>query len=87
MTFVGGRLLERAMSAIADSRERLERHVGRVLAERRRRIDDEREFYANLQAYCRANNLSSVCEDDWKSAAYAGRDGHHPTISSKGHVS
>jgi hypothetical protein len=46
---------------------------GRIDA-RRRRIEHEREFYRKLGAYCRANNLSCVCEDDWKMAAYAKND-------------
>jgi hypothetical protein len=37
---------------------------------RRRRIERdrelEREFYRKLEAYCVANNLSPVCEDDWR---------------------
>ncbi len=42
----------------------------RMLA-RQRRIEQEKEFYRKLEAYCRANNLSPICEDDWKTAAYA----------------
>jgi hypothetical protein len=39
-------------------------------AARRRRLAHEREFYRTLRAYCRAHNVSSMCEDDWKTAAY-----------------
>jgi hypothetical protein len=42
----------------------------RLLEAREHRIEQEREFYSNLGAYCPANNLSPICEDDWKSAAY-----------------
>jgi hypothetical protein len=41
------------------------------LQARRRRIEQEKEFYRRLQAYCRANNLPAVCGEDWKSAAYS----------------
>jgi len=37
---------------------------------RRRRIEQEREFYRKLAAHCRANDLSPICNDDWKSACY-----------------
>jgi hypothetical protein len=37
---------------------------------RKRRLEQERAFYRNLNAYCRANNLSTICEDDWKTAAH-----------------
>jgi thiamine monophosphate synthase len=38
---------------------------------RKRAIEQEREFYRKLNAYCRDNNLSAICEDDWRTAAYA----------------
>ena len=38
---------------------------------RRRAIARDKEFYRKLNAYCRANNLSAICEDDWKTAAYS----------------
>ena len=50
---------------------------GRIDA-RRRRIAHERDFYRKLTACCRANNLSYVCEDDWKTAAYATNDDKLP---------
>lgn len=31
---------------------------------RRRRIEHDGQFYRNLRAYCRANNISAICEDD-----------------------
>jgi hypothetical protein len=58
----------------------------RLLEARKRRIEHEREFYRNLGAYCRAHNLSPICEDDWKSAAYTGNDDSPPMINSKGDV-
>src|SRR5262245_51986498 len=44
--------------------------LARLLQGRKRKNEQEREFYRRLGAYCRANNLSPLCEDDWKSAAY-----------------
>jgi hypothetical protein len=41
------------------------------IAARKRAIERDKEFYRKLGAYCRANNLSSICEDDWKTAAYS----------------
>jgi|AAFX01.1.fsa_nt_gi hypothetical protein len=38
---------------------------------RKRSIARDKEFYRKLHAYCRANNLSAICEDDWKTAAYS----------------
>lgn len=38
----------------------------RRIAARRRRIEHDAEFYRTLNAYCRANNLPPVCEDDWR---------------------
>ena len=36
---------------------------------RKRSIEQDKKFYRKLNAYC--NNLSAVCEDDWKTAAYS----------------
>jgi hypothetical protein len=58
----------------------------RLLEARRHRIEREREFYRNLNAYCRANNLSPICEDDWKVAAYDKAGNKASVITSKGHV-
>jgi hypothetical protein len=38
---------------------------------RTRRIEQEKEFYRKLAAYCRSNNLPAVCGEDWKTAAYS----------------
>jgi hypothetical protein len=38
---------------------------------RKRSIEQEKAFYRKLGAYCRANNLSAICEDDWRTAAYS----------------
>jgi hypothetical protein len=41
-----------------------------VVAARKRRREQEQAFYRNLNDYCRAHDLPSICEDDWKTAAY-----------------
>lgn len=38
---------------------------------RKRASARDKEFYRKLNAYCRANNLSPICEDDWKTSAYS----------------
>jgi uncharacterized protein YgiB involved in biofilm formation len=45
-------------------------YVRRLAEANKRRLEQERAFYRNLNAYCRANNLSTICEDDWKTAAH-----------------
>lgn len=57
------------------------------LEARRQRLEHERQFYRNLKAYCRANNLSPICEDDWKTAAFDKTDDDNSMIHSKGNVS
>jgi hypothetical protein len=56
----------RLADASAKSKALLASYIRRLVEARRRRIEQDREFYQKLKAYCRANNLSSVCEDDWK---------------------
>jgi hypothetical protein len=58
----------------------------RLLEARKHRIEREREFYRSLNVYCRANDLSPSCEDDWKIAAYDKIDDNACVINSKGHV-
>ena len=60
--------------------------VRRYIESRRRRIEQDDEFYRGLRAYCRANNLSPVCEDDWKTVAADDTD-NPSMIHSKGRVS
>ena len=73
--------------ALAKSKALLARSVRGLIEARRRRIEHEREFYRNLKAYCRANNLSPVCEDDWKTAAYDKSDDDLSMTNTKGNVS
>ena len=61
--------------------------IHHLMEARRRRIKQDNEFYRSLRAYCRANNLSPVCEDDWKTAAADDTDGDNPSMThSKGPV-
>jgi lipoate synthase len=55
-----------AVNTFAKGQARLASYIRRLIEARRRRIEQDREFYQKLKAYCRNNNLSSVCEDDWK---------------------
>jgi hypothetical protein len=70
--------------ALAKSKALLSDWLQRFLQARKRRTEQEREFYRDLGAYCRANNLSPICEDDWKSAAYVRNDDR--IINAKGDV-
>jgi hypothetical protein len=40
--------------------------IQNIIEARRRKAEQEREFYRKLKAYCHANNLSPVSADDWK---------------------
>jgi hypothetical protein len=77
------------MVTLTRSKALLAGWLRRLLEARKRRIEREREFYHSLNTYCRTNNLSPICEDDWKVAAYD--KGDHSisminSINSKGHV-
>jgi hypothetical protein len=74
------------MVTLTKSKALLAGWLRRLLEARKHRIEREREFYRNLSAYCRANNLSPICEDDWKVAAYDKIDDNASVITSKGHV-
>jgi hypothetical protein len=74
------------MDTLNTSKALLADWLRRLLAARQSRIEHEKQFYRDLRAYCRTNNLSLICEDDWKSAAY-GRDDDVSEISCKGQVS
>ena len=74
------------MVALTKSTALITDWLGRFLNASRRRTEQERAFYRNLAAYCRANSLSPVCEDDWKTAAYIKNGDDPPTTNSKGDV-
>ena len=77
----------RVVDTLAKGKALLVRYVRGLIEARRRRIEHEREFYRNLKAYCRANNLPPICEDDWKITAYDKIDDNVSMINSKGNVS
>ena len=66
MAFDAETKVAHVVNTFAKSKALLTRYVRGLMEARKRRIEHEREFYRNLKAYCRANNLSPVCEDDWK---------------------
>jgi hypothetical protein len=70
------------MVTLTRSRALLADWLRRLLEARKRRMEREREFYRSLNAYCRANNLSPICEDDWKVAAYDKSDRSVSVINS-----
>jgi hypothetical protein len=75
------------MVSLTRSRALLAAWLRRLLEARKRRMEREREFYRSLNAYCRANNLFPICEDDWKIAAHDKSDHNLSSINSKGNVS
>jgi hypothetical protein len=48
----------------------LESFVRHLVLQRKRRLARERRFYRHLNAYCRANDLSPILADDWKTLYY-----------------
>jgi hypothetical protein len=52
--------------AARKGRALLARHFARLGEVRLRRDAHEREFYREFEGYCRANNLSPICVEDWK---------------------
>ena len=87
MGFSTETMVAHVMSTFTKCKTLLASSVRGFLEARRQRLEHEREFYRNLKAYCRANNLSPICEDDWKTAAYDKTDDDISTIHSKGNVS
>ena len=76
------------MVTLTKSKAVLAGWLRRLLEARKHRMEQEGEFYRHLNAYCRANNLSPICEDDWKTAAVAPDDDHRSHHSKgKGDVS
>ena len=74
------------MIALTKNKALVAHWLGRLLIAHRRKTERERDFYRNLAAYCRANNLSPVCEDDWKTVAYINNGDGAAKINSKGDV-
>jgi hypothetical protein len=74
------------MVTLTKSKSLLAGWLRRLLEAHRRRIKQEQDFYRNLAAYCRDNDLSPVCEDDWKTAAYIRNGDDPPKANPKGNV-
>jgi hypothetical protein len=55
----------RVVSTLAKSKALLACYVRGLIEARRRRAEQEQEFYRNLKAYRHANNLPVMCGDDW----------------------
>jgi hypothetical protein len=77
----------RVTNLFADCTVLLARCVRGLIETRRRRIAHDEQFYRELRVYCRANNVSPVCEDDWRTAATDRSDRNHTMRNSKGDVS
>jgi hypothetical protein len=80
-------IVARLANNFAKNKALLAHYVRGLVEARTRRLEHERTFYRNLKAYCRANNLSPICEDDWKTAADDRNDNNPSIIQSKGNVS
>ena len=63
-------MIKRIESVIRKIGARVAGYVRHLIAARKRRLEYEREFYRKLNAYCRANNVSPICEDDRKTLYY-----------------
>jgi hypothetical protein len=80
-------IVARFANTFAKNKALFAHYVRGLVEARKRRLEHERKFYRNLKAYCRANNLSPICEDDWKTAADDRNDDKLSMIHSKGNVS
>jgi hypothetical protein len=74
------------MVALTKSKALITVWLGSLLVGHRRRAEQERDFYRNLAAYCRDNNVSPLCEDDWKTAAHIRNRDAPAKVNSKGDV-
>jgi hypothetical protein len=66
------------MDTLARSKTLLAGWLRGLLDAHRRKVEHEKDFYRSLATYCRTNNVSPVCEDDWKTAAYIRNDDNPP---------
>jgi hypothetical protein len=74
------------MVTLARSRTLMAGWLRDLLNAHRRKVEQEEHFYRSLATYCRANNVSPVCEDDWKTTAYIRNDDKPSTIHRQGDV-
>lgn len=66
--------VRRAASSIEKVRARLAVSLRRLVAARKRRHEQERAFYRELNNYRRAHDLPLVDPEDWKFWYYQGTD-------------
>jgi hypothetical protein len=85
MSFDARTKVAHLVKTVANGPGLLTYYVRSLKEARARRIEQERVFYRNLSAYCRANNLTPICHDDWKIAAYDTND-NNLSMNSKGDV-
>jgi hypothetical protein len=57
---------EHIIRSLLNSKATIGGYIGGIIEARRRRAEQETEFYLRLRAYCHANGVSPVCADDWK---------------------
>jgi uncharacterized protein YgiB involved in biofilm formation len=87
MGFDAEAMVARLANTFAKNKAVLAHYVSGLVEARRQRLEHDRKFYRNLNAYCRANNLSPICADDWKTAAHDEADNNPSNFHSKGTVS
>jgi len=66
MDLGAGVVAAKITQAVRKGRALLARHFARLGEARLRRIAHEHEFHRGFEGYCRANNLSPICVEDWK---------------------
>jgi hypothetical protein len=87
MGLAANRTVVQVTNTFADCMALLARCVRGLIEMRRRRVAHDEQFYRELRVYCRANNVSPICEDDWRTAAADRGDHNHTMRNSKGDVS
>jgi hypothetical protein len=66
MDLGAGVVAAKITQAVGKGRALLARHFARLGEARLRRNAHEHEFHRGFEGYCRANNLSPICVEDWK---------------------
>jgi hypothetical protein len=87
MGFDAKSIVARLTNSFVKNRALLAHYVRGLVEARRQRLEHERKFFPNLKTFYRANNLSPICKDEWKTADYDKIDDNFSMIHSKGTVS
>ena len=61
---------EHIIRSLSNSKAAIGGYIDGIVEARRRRAEQETEFYLRLRAHCDANGVSPVCADDWKTYSY-----------------